>query len=468
MVSSHAIARQPELFTDPFEPRVLPSGGWPFWTLNTLTPGKIGKKMEQRPYRLSQMEWVLGHVRKDADTYMSQAFFAKPCRRALHVAWITHAYVDLDLYKLPLPPDPGEAGILLRMFCNDEGIPEPSLIVFSGRGIYLKWMWSNPLPRAAAGRAVAVNKALVRRFQAWGADPAAVDVSRILRVVGTTNTKSGEAARVLWQTERDGEPLTYDFDMFADEVLPYTLDQIRGFRLAADVRRAELHVLSQERERRRTQREAERVKKGGQKPFVPEDWHWGIVEDLRTLAGLRSASGLVQPGSLDMFGHIGACQLARVVPAGQLWHEIQAWGRIILPTDYVGSAAFARHCSTLLQEAHRAARGEKDTFRGRQVTPIYTYRKETIIERLAISAAEMRHMTRLIDAGEKRHRDREATMAQRRQSGVQERDAYEDSATARRIQASTMRQEGRSWADVAQVMGYHSAEAVRCLAKRAK
>ena len=61
-----------------------------------------------------------------------------------------------------------------------------------------------PLPRAAAGRAVAVNKALVRRFAAFGADPAAVDVSRILRVVGTTNSKSGERTEILWLNECDG------------------------------------------------------------------------------------------------------------------------------------------------------------------------------------------------------------------------------------------------------------------------
>ena len=296
--------RQAELFTDPNEPRILPRGGWPFWTLNTARPGG---GMTQRVYRLHQLEWVLKHAAPDRDTYMSQAFFAKPTRRALHLAFLTHAYVDIDLYKLPVPPNPGVAGIMIRLFCNDEGIPEPSLIVFSGRGVYLKWMWSSPLPRAAAGRAVAVNKALVRRFEEWGADPAAVDVSRVLRVVGTTNSRSGERAEILWQAERDGQPLTYDFDLFADEILPYSLEQIRGFREAAQARKAEVRVLSQEKARRQAQREAEQARKGGQKVFCNEDWHWGVVEDLRTLAGLRWADGIVRPGSLDLFGHIGAC-----------------------------------------------------------------------------------------------------------------------------------------------------------------
>ena len=147
----------PSAFVDPLEPRILPRGGWPFWTLNTQRPGQ---RMTQHPYRLTELEYVLRHVRQDVDTYMSQAFFARPCRRAVHVAWITHGYVDLDIYKLPVPPNPGMAAIFLRTFCRDEGIPEPSIIVFSGRGIYCKWMWSSPLPRAAAGRAVAVNRAL--------------------------------------------------------------------------------------------------------------------------------------------------------------------------------------------------------------------------------------------------------------------------------------------------------------------
>ena len=250
-------AEQLSLFHDPLEPRVLPRGGWPFWTLNTLRPGG---RMEQHPYRLHQLDFVLRNVRRDIDSYFSQAFFAAPCRRALHLAWLTHAYVDLDLYKLPVPPNPGAAGIMLRLFCDDEGIPEPSLIVFSGRGIYCKWMWNTPLPRAAAGHAVAVNKELVKRFQQWGADPAAVDVSRILRVVGTTNSKSGERAEILWQAERNGEVLTYDFELFAGEVLPFTLEQVRGFREAAQGRRAEIRVLSQERARRQAQREAERAR----------------------------------------------------------------------------------------------------------------------------------------------------------------------------------------------------------------
>jgi hypothetical protein len=413
-------------FADPLEPRILPRDGRPFWTLNTREPGA---GMHQCPYRLYQLDFVLRNVRKDLDTYMSQGFFAAPCRRAVHLAWLTHAYVDLDLYKLPHAPNPGKAGIMLRLYCRDEGIPEPSLIVFSGRGVYLKWCWSSPIPRPAAGRAVAVNRALVKRFTAWGADPAAVDVSRLLRVVGTTNSKSGERAAILWQAERDGVLVTYDFDSFAEEVLPYSLAQIREFRAAAQERQAEIRILSHERARRRAQDAVDERRKGNARPFAWEDWHWGVLEDIRTLAELRHG-GVVPRGhaagavGVDLFGHLGACQLARVIPAGNLWHEIQAWARIILPPDYVQSGELRRHCSTLLANARRALAGELVTFNGRQVTPIYIYRAATMIERLQITGDEMRHMTRLIDRDEKRRRDRDATSAARRDAGMPSRENW--------------------------------------------
>ena len=464
--------RQAELFSDPLEPRILPQAGWPFWTLNART-ARGG--MTQRAYRLHQMDWVLAHVRKDVDTYMSQAFFAQPSRRALHVAWMTHAYVDLDLYKLARVPPVGGAGILLRMFCADEGIPEPSLIVYSGRGFYVKWMWSTPLSRAAAGRAVAVNRALVKRFAAWGSDPAAVDVSRVLRVVGSTNSRSGDAARVVWQADRGSHLLTYDFEMFADEVLPYSYAEVREFRAKAALRQADLHLLSQERARRSAAAAAGSRGRAGQRAFSTEDWHWGVVEDLRRLANLRHGGpvpyvdqqqGLSKAGP-DLFGHIGACQLARVVPACQLWPEIQAWGRLILPAEYAAGPDFHRHCSTLLRQAQAAAGGDTVQRGARRVTPVYTYRASTMIDRLEITPDEMRQMTRLIDGDEKRRRDREAWRASHTGLGREQwRAELSAMAHPRSQRARELRATGLTWQAVASEMGLAGAGAARSLAGR--
>jgi hypothetical protein len=425
--------------------------------------------MHQRPYRLDDLEFVLRNVRKDRDTYMSQGFFARPNRRAIHLAYATHAYVDLDVYKVPakagrLPEDIAHA---LLMHCGDNNIPLPSAIISSGRGLYAKWFWRHPIPRAAAGRAVAVNRALVRRFTEFGADPLAVDMSRILRVVGTVNTKSGEIARLLWMNECEGDVVTYHFDDFADEVLRYTLEQIREWRAEDTARRekrqAEARLQSRERVRQPQQGAARERRRGTGRAFSWEDWHWGILEDLRILARLRFggrvhyADGSAKAGA-DLFGHIGACQLAMVFPVSVLWQEILAWGRLILPLEYVNSPDFARHCSTLLADAKRAAQGETVRWRGQARNPIWTYRKTTLIERLEITTDEQRSLTRLIDADEMHRRARQAW--QMAHTGL-DRTGYEAQANARRIQVNALREQGKSFRAIARILGISPAEAHR-------
>jgi len=379
---------QSDLF-DPSEDRTLPYNRRAFWTLNR----KIGGRLNQKTYRLDQLDFVLSNIRSNDDTFMSQCFFSKPNRRALNVQTITHAWIDLDIYKLPCPPNPGIAGIFLRQFCSDNLIPHPSVIISSGRGLYLKWYFTSPVPRAAAGRVVAVNRALVRAFEEWNADPSCVDVSRILRVVGTLNTKTGHPVSILHQEERDGSVLTYDFNDFADEILPFSMDEVREFRelqKAKYEKRGEVLLLA--RERARAAKSA-----GNRRAFSKFDWCWTVVEDLRTLAEIRHG-GTVGEGDRDMFAHIGGSMLSHVIEPRQLWPELQTWSRLILPSDYCRKDLM-QHSSSLLKMAKQTGAG-------------YKYRTQTIIEKLQISSDEERQMKALISKDEKRRRDREAWQAE--------------------------------------------------------
>lgn len=374
------------LFTDPSEPRLLPRNSKSFWTLNRASESGL----TQTPYRLEQMDFVLKNVNKNLDTYMSQAFFSRPNRRALHVETITHCIVDLDTYAagLCLPPDALVSAVLT--ICRDAPFPPPSVIISSGRGYYLKWYLSDPAPRAAAGRIVAINRALMRGFSDLGADPKCVDISRILRVVGTVNSKSRSPVDIVYQTENNGSVVTYDIDELAEWVLPYTPEQIRLFRQQQAERYAarglELTAMAERSARRRGRLFSGRVQ-----------WCWGVVEDLRTLVKCRNPDGYALQGQRDIIGHIGASMLGAVVTPSQLWHEIQAWAGLILPADYCRSDLKA-HSSSLLRRVH--------TGRG-----TYHYRTSTILERLHITPDEERVMRVLISQSEKRRRDREAWRA---------------------------------------------------------
>jgi hypothetical protein len=450
---------QPDLpFVDPLEPRVLPRDGEAWFTLNHFVPSigvdgeEASRRMVQRPYQLSDYEGIVRAcgVRAPSirliDHYLSQGFFALPCRRAVHLVWLTHAYCDLDIYGKA----PDDLVRELIWHCADHDIPPPSAILTSGRGFYCKWFWSQPIPRVEVGRAVAINRALVRLLAPFRPDPRAVDGSRILRLVGTVNSKNGGAVAIVWLNGPPGAPTTYDFDAFARAILSAAVDNCPDGVLHGGIAQA----------RRDTPRHLHVTL------FNREHWHWGVLEDIRALAAARYPGGIVQEGMRDLYGHLAACQLARVIPPATLFHEIVATVRSFLPAGYI-DRELRGHCSTLLRRAVQAAEGERVRFRGKERTPIYTYSKACMIDRLGITPDEERNMTRLISDAEKRRRENERRAAQRRAADMLERAEYEAGAAERRATARMLRNQGLPWAEVAERMGLPSAGAARVLAIRA-
>jgi hypothetical protein len=150
--------------------------------------------------------------------------------------------------------------------------------------------------------------------------------------------------------------------------------------------------------------------------FNREHWHWGVLEDVRWLAATRYPGGIVAEGMRDTFGHLAACQIARVIKPRPLFHEIVAITREFLPASYVYAETdgLRGHCSTLLKRAMGAAEGELVTYGDGQRTPIYTYSKQRLIDTLEVTPDEEQHMTRLISDSEKRKRERERRTDDRR------------------------------------------------------
>ena len=111
-------------------------------------------------------------------------------------------FVDLDVYRTEgWGHEPDQWVDMIRHHCEVEGIPLPSLIVWSGRRLYCKWLLEKPLPQAALPRWTAVQRELVRRFAPFCSDPKAVPASQILRLLQTVNSKSESvSASCTWRT----------------------------------------------------------------------------------------------------------------------------------------------------------------------------------------------------------------------------------------------------------------------------
>ncbi len=105
--------------------------------------------------------------------------------RKKDVAMVPGFFCDLDFSAF-------EAGGIEALERLDRFRPQPTALVHSGGGLHPYWRLKTPLLPTTQTRAII--RALVREL---GADPAATDLSRVLRVPGTWSWKRDAPVRLL-------------------------------------------------------------------------------------------------------------------------------------------------------------------------------------------------------------------------------------------------------------------------------
>ena len=74
----------------------------------------------------------------NTDLYMSMNTFYKPERTKENLRYLNSLYIDLDYYKMDLSRQEVLSKLEEEYF--NKSIPVPSMIVDSGRGLYLIWL----------------------------------------------------------------------------------------------------------------------------------------------------------------------------------------------------------------------------------------------------------------------------------------------------------------------------------------
>lgn len=382
-----------------------------------LIGSPAGKKQDS--YRLSQMPQVLSMLDPRRDSWLSQAEFIRPNRRVVNLARIGLLFSDLDTYRVPdlagRSPEQLAASVLYH--CAAEGVPTPSLLVFSGRGIQAKWFLDRPLPRAALPRWNACQRHLVQRLAGIGADPAAKDASRVLRLVDTVNSKSGQICRVVHvENGDDGQPVRYSFEYLAEALLPVARWDIEAARQARAARQAGKLALVEG-----TGRDL-----SGLNRFSGRQLAWDRLEDLRRLVELR---GAVQEGErmVHLFWRLNFLLLSGATNSSQMYHEGAALAREL----DAGWGYRSSELMTLYSKAKAYEAGEKIEFAGRSYPALYTPRNDTLINLFRITDDEQRSMRTLIsrDMAKERHCARDT--ARRRAAGAVDRETYETNSLSR-------------------------------------
>jgi hypothetical protein len=428
---------------------------------------KIGvrdkSEWKEEAFLIEELPERLKYLPKHRDSYLTQSEFRTPQKQVSNFLRTQLNFLDLDIYKRPLYRDrsPEELRDAVLLFCADNGIPTPSLIVYSGRGLYPKWLFDAPIPHKALAKWKRVQQELLIRLTPLGADPQAISVTNVLRIENTVNTKSGEFARVIWINENNGNVARWNFDMLADEVLPFSTEQLQEMRRkkAEALKKQGINTGYDQDALRRDIAEANRHNR----QLTVEHLALARLRDLEIIANARFGPMGVPEGERDKFIWIGAVFLAQIIKdPSQYYNELRAIHRKLTPSLPWGEVQSS--ASTTYRKMVSALAGKKQEYKGRLIDPRYFFTNQYLIEQLQVTPKIERKCITIYGREERKRRQQKQAEQARREQGVLERKVYllkkHEQAEANTERAKVMRASGMKVKDIAKEMG-KSIEAVR-------
>ncbi|MGR3565055.1 MAG: hypothetical protein ACU0FH_20415 [Heliomarina sp.] len=300
----------------------------PMDSYGKVTIGRIDarEKAEFRTYQPSTAPFS-AEVMLDESAYITLNRFNGP-RSSKKVAELNALYLDLDVWRLQDNGISYPSGWAQKLATRLEqaDLPQPSLLLATGRGLAAIWL-IRPLPKAALARWSSAMKTLIQLFTGLGADSACSDCPRIFRLPGTVNLKARRVVEIIGGTGQ-----RYDFEGFADRI----------YIAAGKPTRAELEA---------------RIKKASDRPAPPRNGglsprqRFALIEqDLLRL--LEHWGGSVPEGHRNIWLHLMATCLTHTIPDGDLGTRVEEIARRATPGLPEGEIArLVRAAEARAQEA---------------------------------------------------------------------------------------------------------------------
>jgi hypothetical protein len=391
--------------------------------------------------------WI-NAVRGRPDTYISQAQFRGNRRCIAEIDSLGSLWADCgddgELAKL------GHSGAVKAILaaCDNAEIPKPSLIVFSGRGYHAKWLFTERLFWALLDKWNAVECTIIQRLrESLNADPLAKDASRVLRLVGTINTKTGLTSCVVYDETDNNEIIRYNFDDL-HRLLAAPLKAERSERTSANLVVAPRTLLTCE-------------------PFTSWEaglW-WRRYRDIRRLCAMRGwtpENGGVPEGYRDLVLFLLSVCLSWVTTPLHWSNEIEALGHQLVPT--LTATERKQYTSTVYKRLMATVKANEASCQGEAR---YKYGNAKLVALLDISLLEMASMESLVSVevaqARKLATQRQRETQERRDAGTIERDIYLARAAERAQEARKLAKEGLSVRAIAEQLGISRETARRAL-----
>ncbi|WP_420588259.1 hypothetical protein [Bacterioplanoides sp.] len=424
-------------------------------TFSVLYKPKGSSRAYQRSYKLCDLPSVLKMIQQDKtkDYWISQATFRKFNRLKTSLASIGTAFVDIDYYNTRdyIHLDSHDILNKLLRHCDETGLPEPSIVIDSGRGIQAKW-FHEPLPRAALARWDTMQRHLVNKFGHLGGDQHARDVSRVLRIVNTVNQKNQAPVKVMYVNNRFDidEPVSYAFNDLAAAIIPERMP-------ANDEIILEIDPGKKKKKRPGSVSQLSAWQRG----FCLNTLNWTRLCDLQTLIKLRNGDvgeGMREPLAFYLcnFYALRYYKELSIRPLDD-WNEFR--NLCLEAAPHWGLQKIRNKTSNIYELTRKMARGETVEFNGKKYPPLYTPTNTLLIDLFRITDIELLQMKSIISPAEKQRRNTNRKREARRETGVKERSVYDAERKAKsqskQEKAREMRLNGSKNKEIAEALGVH-------------
>ncbi|HBG2880006.1 TPA: DNA-binding response regulator [Clostridioides difficile] len=173
---------------------------------------KKEQNFTQWHYKINELENKYHElIDNKVNVYISHNTFYKPQRRIENIKELNAIFIDIDCYNTNYTKE------AVRFFIEKDLngiIPNPTMLVDSGRGLYYV-LKLEPVPSKALPLWYAIQRYIYNQLKEFGADAKALDPTRVLRATGTLNSKTQTEVKII-----DYDGYTYTLKEIQENYLP--------------------------------------------------------------------------------------------------------------------------------------------------------------------------------------------------------------------------------------------------------
>lgn len=352
-------------------------------------------------------------------------------RQSKQLKQIRNVAIDIDQYNLGLEID--ETLDIIQSLIVSNMIPEPNLILTS-RGIQLFYTIDKGAAPEMAWLAGYITEQLVSKLEHVGADYNATDVSRVMRVPNTINSRNGATVKAaIWNDE------AYSLQELQQYCKPLTKKEYKTGAKATVVELPTANVAQFHRT------------------------NWARQRDLKRLLELRNGD---MTGCRNTFVYILAFQQTLIFQDdsyNSVIKSVKEATKSMYTTDK-GAEDSENWLENTVKSAYDGALGFLNHLKVNNYKIVYkrndgivkTMNTKKIINKLNISEAEQYEMGSLRNAEVKRRQDKDRKTADRRSKGMKSMADYNDKRRADKLarmqRIADLQAEGMKQKDIAEAL----------------